>query len=42
MSGDNIDYTIINKAKIVSQHGKIDSIVQKQSEGFIIGNTDRF
>jgi len=42
MSGDSIDYIIVNKGKIVTQQGKIDNIVQKQSQGFIIEHTMKF
>lgn len=42
MSGESIDYTIVNKNKIVCQQGKIDNIIQKQSDGFIIEHTVKF
>jgi hypothetical protein len=42
MSGENIEYTIINKKLIVPTEGKIDCIVQKKSDGFQVAPCKKF
>lgn len=42
MSGDCLDYVIVNKTKIVPQTGSIESIVQKKSNGFTMEHTSKF
>lgn len=42
MSGENIDYNVVNKDQYKPTEGKIDSICQKNSKGFNVEVQGKF